>query len=81
MNKQSQDFHFFVNNHDMLYRQYPDKVLLIQNKHIIGACDNFNDALSLAQEKHLPFGTFIVQECTEGDSAYTQSFNSNVVFA
>ncbi len=25
-------------------------------------------------------GTFLIQECTEGDSAYTQTFHSRVIF-
>ena len=25
-------------------------------------------------------GTFLIQECTEGDSAYTETFHSRVIF-
>lgn len=81
MNSQSKDFKFFVDNHEELFRQYPNKVLVIQDGKVVMARDNFDEAISDAVASGLGLGTFIIQECTEGDSAYTQTFHSRVIFA
>ena len=81
MCSQTDDFKYFVDNHDTLFNLYPNKHLVIQNGKVIIASDTFEDALNKALEKGLELGTFIIQECTEGEEGYTQRFHSRVRFA
>lgn len=81
MATQSEDFKYFVANHDELFNLYPNKNLVIQDKKVVLATDTFEEALRKAMSAGLKLGDFIIQECTEGDRAYTQHFSSRVVFA
>ena len=81
MDSQSKDFKFFLDNHKDLYDKYPNKVLVIKEEEVLFAEDTFENALETAISQGLIPGTFIIQECTEGEESYTQSFSSRVVFA
>ena len=81
MKSQSDNFHFFLENHDRLFSEYPDKMLVIQDNKVVFAEDTFDEALEKALKAGLVPGTFLIQECTEGEESYTQSFSSRVVFA
>ena len=81
MATQSEDFKWFVENHNRLVDVYKDKHIVIQDNEVICTGDTFEDALNNALVKGLEVGTFIIQECTEGESGYTQSFSSRVIFA
>ncbi len=78
---QSDDFKYFVDNHDELLNCYNNKFIVISNQKVHYAAETFAEALSLAIENGLPMGSFIIQQCTEGDSAYTQTFHSRPLFA
>lgn len=75
------EFKFFKDNHDALYRDYPDKYLVIQGNKVLFAEDSMEQAVTKAVENGLKVGTFLVQLCSEGEEAYTQTFHSRVVFA
>ena len=75
------DFKYFIEHHDEIFSQYPNKFVVIQNRQIILAETSIEKALESAVSKGLVIGTFLIQECTEGDSAYTQTFHSRVIFA
>lgn len=81
MDSQSKDFKFFMDNHKGLYKKYPDKVLVIKGEKVLFVEDTFDEALDAAISHGLEPGTFIIQECAEGEESYTQSFRSRVVFA
>ena len=81
MDRQSQDFKYFVENHDMLFAEYPNRFLVIQNQVVVLTADTFEDALDDALGRGLEPGTFIVQKCTEGDESYVMRFGPRVVFA
>lgn len=80
-NLQDSDFRFFLENHEKLLAEYAGKFLGIKDSKVLFAKDSFEEALEEAQRLNLELGTFLIQECTEGDSAYTQEFHSRVVFA
>lgn len=63
------DFDFFIQNYQGLYKQYGHKFLAIKNKEILGAYDSVPDAITQLSEKY-GVGTYIIQECTDDDSAY-----------
>lgn len=75
------EFKFFKDNHDALLAQYPNKHIVIKGKKVLFSDDTFENALSKAVENHLEVGTFIIQLCSAGESGYTQTFHSRVIFA
>jgi len=75
------EFKYFKENHDTLYREYPNKYLVIQGDNVITSKDTFEEALNEAIRKGLEVGSFMVQLCSEGEEAYTQTFHSRVIFA
>ncbi len=81
MATQSEDFKWFVKNHDKLYAQYPDMNIVIQDKKVVCTGKSFEEALKNAIAKGLELGSFIIQESAKGEESYTQSFSSRVVFA
>lgn len=66
------DFHWFLENYDNLYKQYGHKFFAIRNKTILGIYDGMREALD-ETSKQYPLGTFVVQECNGDESAYTAS--------
>ncbi len=79
MADQDLDFNWFQANKKSLYLTYPEKFLVISNKEIRSADDNFNDALQQAL-KSMKAGEFIIQQCTKEDLVCHYS-NTAVVFA
>ena len=75
------EFEYFKSHHDELYRQYPNKYLVIKKDKVIFTADTFEEALKLAVSGGHKVGEFLVQLCSEGDEAYTQTFHSRVIFA
>ena len=78
---QSDDFKFFRENHDVLLKEYFNKSIVIKDRNVLFCGDSFKDALSKALDGGLELGTFIIQLCSEGESGYTQTFHSRVIFA
>lgn len=76
------DFDWFINNHDLLLEKYPNSFLVIKEKAVQASSNSFDTALHKATELGFEQGTFIIQECTEGNSAYTRNFiNQQDIFA
>jgi len=75
------EFQFYLDNQNELLKQYKGSFVVIVGDKVVGAYRSFKDAV-LRSAKKYALGTFLVQECTEGDEAYTDHFyNSNVIFA
>lgn len=74
------DFQFFVDNHASLFEEYPNMYLVISDKKVLFTRPTFEEAYKMALDNGLPIGSFIVQQCTEGDESYTQTFHSRVIF-
>jgi hypothetical protein len=71
-----QDFEYFLENLDKLVTQYGNKYIVIKNKAVLGAYENFESAIrNTAKTEEI--GTFIIQQCTKDSSAYTAIFHSN----
>lgn len=75
------EFKYFVNHHDEIFAEYPNMFVVVCGEKIVSAADTFDNALVNAINMGLDPGTFLIQECTEGDEAYTQTFHTRVVFA
>lgn len=74
-------FRFFTENHDEIFSRFPGKFVVLHGKSVAFAKDTFDEALDAAMAAGFKPGEFLIQECTAGDSAYTQFFSSQIVFA
>lgn len=63
------DFDYFIQNYKELYQQYGHKFLAIKNKEVLGDFDSVPDAISQLSKEY-EIGSYIIQECTDDDSAY-----------
>lgn len=80
MESNKEDFQYFIDNHDKILEMYPNKFVVIKDKKVLFADDTFEGALEKAVSDGHDVGTFLIQECTEGDSAYTQTYHSRAIF-
>ena len=67
---QDQDFQWFVQNYQALYKQYGTTYLAIKNKTVLGTFASTIEALNEIRKTE-PLGTFIIQHCNGDKSAYT----------
>ena len=73
-------FDYYLQNQQQLVGQYNGKYLVIKDNSVVGVYDNEQDAYFDSEEKY-GLGNFLIQLCTEGNAAYTQTFSSRVTFA
>jgi hypothetical protein len=73
-------FKWYIENQDKLVSLYDGKVLVIKGNNVVGSFDSEESAYFDSISKYKP-GTFIIQKCTPGEEAYTQTFHSMVSFA
>lgn len=73
-------FQFYLDNQNELVKQYDGKYLVIKDNAVVGAYNTESEAYFESEEKY-GLGNFLIQLCTEGNSAYTQTFSSRVIFA
>ena len=66
---------FFIAHQDELVRKHRGKTLVIRGERVEGAYASPLEAYISAQEK-FPVGTFMIQPCEPGPSAYTVIINS-----
>ena len=81
MATQSEDFKWFIENHDKLVDVYNGKHVVIKDGNVVASVDTLEHGIEKALDMGLELGSFIVQLCTEGDSAYTQRFYSRAIFS
>lgn len=70
------EFQFFIANQDALVRDYPGRVVVIKDGQVVGDYDDELDACLDARRRFEP-GTFLVQACEPGPSAYTVTISSH----
>ncbi|MRY85106.1 DUF5678 domain-containing protein [Parabacteroides distasonis] len=73
-------FKFYLANQTELVKLYNGKHIVLVGNQVVGAFDTMEQAYNYAESKY-ELGTFLIQLCTPGDEAYTQTFHSRVVFA
>jgi len=78
--QQEQDYEYFLQNIGELYELYGHKFLAIKNRQILGAYDNFDDALDETL-KHEKVGTFLIQECFQNREECVHCFQGNVMLS
>jgi len=74
------EFKYYLKHQNELLKKYNNRYIVIVGDNVIGDYDNALDAFEEASKKY-EAGKFLIQECTEGKGAYTQTFHSRVSFA
>ena len=72
------DYKWFKENQEELFKIYPNKFLIISGGKSLGAFDTFDEAMEEALKK-MKAGEFLIQQCTE-DTSPIQYFNRAVFF-
>jgi hypothetical protein len=73
------EFEYYLENQNELLTKYNGRFIVILDKKVVGDYDSYEQALFESKKKY-ELGAFLIQECTEGEDAYTQTFHSRVVF-
>ena len=72
-------FRFYLANQNDMVAKYDGRVVVIKNCEVLGAYDSELAAYT-ETIKHHEEGTFLIQRVSEGEEAYTATFNSRVAF-
>jgi hypothetical protein len=72
------ELNFFIANQNMLVRKYNKKVLVIKGCKVLGAYENTLEVYRKTLKKH-KLGSFMIQLCRPGPSAYTVTISSSVI--
>ena len=67
-----EDFKWFLKEYNNLFKRYGHKFLAIKDKAILGAYNEFAEAIHTTAKTY-EIGTFIIQECDGTPAAYTSS--------
>jgi len=79
-NMLDKEFSYYLEHQSELLKKYNNRFIVVIGEKVIGDYDSHEQALFQTKKKH-KLGTFLIQECTEGERAYTMTFNSRVAFA
>ncbi|MCL2261070.1 MAG: hypothetical protein FWC15_06935 [Fibromonadales bacterium] len=74
------EFSYYLEHQDELLKKYNNRFVVIVGEKVVGDYGSHEQALFRSVKKYKR-GTFLIQECTEGDKAYTLTFHSRVAFA
>ena len=74
------EFKFYLDNQETFVKEYKGKYISIVGESITGNYSSEEEAYIDSSEKYKP-GTFLIILCEPGESSYTQSFHSRVVFS
>lgn len=75
------EFEYFTKNHSDLFKQYPNRYLVIKDQEVLFDEDSVKHALEVSQKNGLVPGTYIIQKCEESVESFTQVYHSRVTFA
>lgn len=73
----TKEFNYYLEHQDELLLKYNGKFIVIVGSDVVGAYPNREDAYYTSLERFAP-GTFMIQLCTPGDSAYTVRYYNRV---
>ncbi len=74
------EFQYYLDHQGEMVKDYDGKFIVIKGGAVLGAYDDELTAVTETEKSH-ELGTFLVQKVSQGDSAYTQTFQSRVVFS
>lgn len=70
-----EDFNFFLQQYDELYKKYGKCFVAIKNKKILGIFHSEEEAIDITSSEY-ELGEFIIQECNGDESGYTNYITS-----
>lgn len=73
------ELEFFIANQEQLVSKFPNKILIIKDKQVVGVYNSPLEAYKEAQKVH-KLGTFLIQPCEIGSGAYTVTISTQEVF-
>ena len=71
------EFYYYLKHQDELVKEYNGKFIVIKDGKVLGAFASALEAVEKTIEQH-ELGTFLVQQCEEGNASYTQTYHSRV---
>ena len=74
------EFEYYLSHQDSMVEKYNGRVIVLKGGQVLGVYDTELDALTETQMAHA-LGTFLVQKVSAGDTEYSQTFHSRVVFS
>ena len=74
------EFRHYLRHQDELLKTYDGRFIVIIGDEVVGDYGSYEEAYHTSAGRY-PIGTFLIQECTEGDSAYTLTFHSGLSLA
>lgn len=74
------EYKYYLDHQQELLQRYNGRVLVIRGDSVVGDFDS-QAAAYLDSIKKYELGSFLIQECTDGNSGYTQTYHSRVIFA
>jgi hypothetical protein len=73
------EFKYYIDNQKELLNTYNGLYIVIKDNEVIGSYSSELEALLFTQKTE-EIGTFLIQFCSPGENAYTQTFHSRVAF-
>ena len=74
------EFDYYLSNQDRLVAEYDGKCIVIKEQQIIGAYDDYRQAVVETIKQGHEVGTFLTQRVSPGSADYTGIFHSRVAF-
>jgi hypothetical protein len=72
------EFKYYLKNQDELLKKFNGRFIVIKDDKVLGDYSSEIEALSETRKSH-EVGTFLIQNCTPGNNAYTETYHSRVV--
>lgn len=72
------EYEYFKRNKDVLFKEYPNKYVLIVGENVIKAFNSMDEAYMYALKSYEP-GQFLIDQCT--GEIKPQVFHSRAIFA
>lgn len=73
--ERKEDFDFFLEQYEELYKKYGRCFVAIRNRKILGIFRTEEEAIDITSSEY-EFGEFIIQECNGDESGYTNYITS-----
>ena len=73
-----QEFKYYLKNQDELLKKFNGRFIVIKGDKVLGDYSSEIEALSETRKSH-EVGTFLIQKCTPGNNAYTETYHSRVI--
>ena len=75
------EFQYYIDHQQELLKEHEGKYIVVKDCGVVGSYPSMEDALADCIRRGMEPGTFLVQKCSKGDTDYTQTFHSRVIFA